>query len=57
MKHVACLSSAVFIAYTEISCVYNLPADWLEQVWNFDLRIASLLQLVYSFAAGTCHWF
>lgn len=61
MSLVACLSSGIFIVDAEISCIYNLTAChtavWLEQVWNFDLWIANLLQLVFSFAAGSCYWF
>lgn len=55
---VACLGSGIFIAYAEVSCMYNLTAGhtavWLEQVWKFDLWIAKLLRLVFSFAAGIC---
>lgn len=57
MSLVVCLRSGVFIAYAEISWMYDLPAAhavWLEQVWNFDLQIAEFLQLVFSFAAGIC---
>lgn len=39
--------------YLYVNLAAGHTAVWLEQVWNFDLQIASFRQLVFSFAAGT----